>query len=92
MQYGEFISFSATTVFEQIKSNDFQVSEELLQPFLICKSDYNMQSFSKEENKAAAIALSEIFFKFGGGYTANVFLHLTITHNRHIPPSNYPTI
>lgn len=73
MQYGEFISFSAITVFERIKSNDFQVSEELLKPFLICKSDYNMQSFSgvylgaihllKEENKAAAIALSEIVIK-----------------------------
>ena len=73
MQYGEFISFSATTVFEQIKSNDFQVSEKLLQPFLICKSDYNMQSFSgvylgaihllKEANKAAAIALSEIVMR-----------------------------
>ena len=73
MQYGEFISFSATTVFEQIKSNDFQVTEELLRPFLICKSDYNMQSFSyvylgaihllKEENKTAAIAMSEMVMR-----------------------------
>lgn len=73
MQYGEFISFSATTVFEQIKRNDFQVTEELLRPFLICKSDYDMQSFScvylgtihllKEENRTAAIALSEIVMR-----------------------------
>lgn len=69
MQYGEFISFSASTVFEQIKSHNFQVSDELLQPFLICKSDYNMQSFSgvylgaiymlKEENETSAIDLSK---------------------------------
>jgi len=69
MQCGEFISFSASTVFEQIKGHNFQVSDELLQPFLICKSDYNMQSFSevylgaiymlKEENETATIALSK---------------------------------
>lgn len=70
IQYGSFISFSAGTVFENIKSHNFQVSEELLQPFLICKSDYDMQSFSgvylgaifmlKNENEIAAIDLSEI--------------------------------
>lgn len=69
MQYGKFISFSANTLFEQIKSHSFQVSEELLEPFLICKSDYNMQSFSevylgaiymlKQEDETAAIALSK---------------------------------
>ena len=69
MKYGEFISFSASTVFEQIKSHNFQVSDEILHPFLICKSDYNMQSFSgvylsaiymlKEENETSAIDLSK---------------------------------
>lgn len=70
MKYGEFISFSATIMFEQIKKADFQVTEELLQPFLICKSDYDMQSFSevylgticllKKEDESAAITLSEL--------------------------------
>lgn len=70
MKCGKFISFSASTMFEYVKNHNFQVSEELLQPFLICRSDYNMQSFAavylgavnmlKEENEAAAIALSRI--------------------------------
>ena len=75
LQYGEFVSFSASTIFNQIKNNNFQVSEELLQPFLICKSDYDMQSFSgaylgainmlREENDSAAEALSEIIIHNG---------------------------
>lgn len=70
LQIGEFISFSAVTLLEQIKIHDFKISQELLQPFLICKSDYDMQSFAwvylrtihtlKKENEAIAEELSEL--------------------------------
>lgn len=43
---GTFVSFSADTIIEQISNNDFNVTEELMHPFLICKSDYDMKSFS----------------------------------------------
>lgn len=69
MQYGGFISFSASTMFEKIKQNNYQVSEELLKPFLTCKSDYDMQSYAnvylgaiyqlKEDDETAAIDLSK---------------------------------
>ena len=75
LQYGKFVSFSASTIFNQIKNNNFQVSEEFLQPFMICKSDYDMQSFSgaylgaiqmlREENISAAEALSEAILQNG---------------------------
>jgi len=70
LQVGEFISFSSGTMLEQIKSHDFRISQELLQPFLICKSDYDMQSFAKvylhtisivkSENETTAEELSEL--------------------------------
>lgn len=70
LQIGEFISFSASTMFEQIKSHNFKISQELMQPFLICKSDYDMQSFAgvylrtvnalKNENENIAVELSEL--------------------------------
>lgn len=41
-----FISFTANTILHQIQQNDYQASKEYLQPFLICKSDYDMGSFS----------------------------------------------
>lgn len=73
LQCGKFVSFSASTIFTQIKNNNFQVSEEFMQPFLICNSDYDMQSFSraylgaiyrvKEEHEAAAEALSEVILQ-----------------------------
>ena len=75
LQYGKFVSFSASTIFNQVKNNKFQVSEEFLQPFMICKSDYDMQSFSgaylgairmlREENRSAAEALSEAILQNG---------------------------
>ncbi len=43
---GNFIGFSADTIIEQVQSHNFEVSYDLIQPFLICKSDYDMRSFS----------------------------------------------
>ena len=42
-----FISFSAETILDQIVSHDFNISADYLKPFLICRSDYDMDSFSR---------------------------------------------
>lgn len=41
-----FISFDADTILEQIRIHEFTVSQDFLAPFLICKSDYDMESFA----------------------------------------------
>ena len=41
-----FISFNADTILEQIATHEFNVSTDFLSPFLICKSDYDMESFA----------------------------------------------
>ncbi len=68
-----FVSFSASTIIEQIESNDNLVSYELMRPFLICKSSYDMKSFAAVylqainglyvQNSAAAVKLSEIIIE-----------------------------
>lgn len=65
-----FISFSAETILEQIESHNYCVSLDLMRPFLICKSDYDMRSFSNvylqaiyrlhETHLEAAISLARI--------------------------------
>lgn len=67
---GRFISFCADTMLEWIRANEYNVSEESLGRFLICKSDYDMESFAhvylrtayvlKDENETAAHKLSEV--------------------------------
>lgn len=42
-----FVSFSANTIITAIKENDCQSMNDCISPFLICKSDYDMDSFSK---------------------------------------------
>lgn len=49
-----FISFSADTIIYQISKNNYQVSKKILEPFLICKSSYDMESF-------AAVYLQSIY-------------------------------
>ena len=41
-----FISCGAKTIIYQIKANSYDVTDELLQPFMFCKSDYDMESFA----------------------------------------------
>lgn len=41
-----FISFDADAILEQICIHEFNVSEDYLVPFLICKTDYDMESFA----------------------------------------------
>lgn len=41
-----FVSFSASTIVEVINKNGNNVSNEIMSPFLICKSDYDMGSFA----------------------------------------------
>lgn len=41
-----FISCGAKTIIYQIKANSYEVTDELLQPFMFCKSDYDMESFA----------------------------------------------
>lgn len=41
-----FISFDADTILEQIRIHELTVSQDFLAPFLICKSDYDMESFA----------------------------------------------
>lgn len=41
-----FISFSANTIITALEENDYQSIGECISPFLICKSDYDMDSFS----------------------------------------------
>ncbi len=70
LEGGTFISFSAGTMLEWIRANDYNVPEDSLGRFLICKSDYDMESFArvylgtayalKEENETAAHKLSEL--------------------------------
>lgn len=65
-----FISFTADTIFYQIQKNNYQKIKEVMQPFLICKSTYDMNSFAsvylqtifrlEKECPVAAIELSEI--------------------------------
>jgi tetratricopeptide (TPR) repeat protein len=65
-----FISFTADTIFYQIQKNNYQQIKEVMQPFLICKSTYDMNSFAsvylqaifrlQKEYPDAAIELSEI--------------------------------
>lgn len=65
-----FVSFSASTIIEQIVENDYSVSRDAMHPFLICKSDYDMKSFADvylqainslySQNKVSAIKLAEI--------------------------------
>lgn len=41
-----FISCGANTIIYQIKSNNYEVTDELIQPFMFCKSNYDMESFA----------------------------------------------
>lgn len=41
-----FISCGAKTIIYQIKANSYEITDELLQPFMFCKSDYDMDSFA----------------------------------------------
>lgn len=41
-----FISFSSETILYQIRLKNYEIDDELMQPFLICKSDYDMDSFA----------------------------------------------
>lgn len=53
-----FISFKANTIIDIISENDYEVTENLIKPFLTCKSDYDMNSF-------ANVYLSAIFLLKG---------------------------
>lgn len=65
-----FISFDADTILEQIRIHDFNVSLDFLAPFLICKTDYDMESFAivylqaintlKSMHGDAAISLAKV--------------------------------
>lgn len=65
-----FISFNADTILEQIITHEFNVSADFLSPFLICKSDYDMESFAivylqaihrlNDVHEDAAISLAKI--------------------------------
>ena len=73
LQVGSFVSFSAETILTIIKQENYNVSEELMDPFLICKSDYDMKSFAnvylnaiqvlREEHHAEAEELSRIILR-----------------------------
>ena len=41
-----FISYNANTIIYQIKANNYEITDKLLQPFMFCKSDYDMDSFA----------------------------------------------
>lgn len=68
-----FVSFSAMTIIEHIIDNDYNISIDSLSPFLICKSDYDMNSFAsvylqvidyfKVSNYSSAIIFSEIIIE-----------------------------
>lgn len=70
LKVGTFISFSADTILEQVRSCDYKVEQKMLQPFLICKSNYDMDSFAKvyleaitklkTEHEQSAIELSQL--------------------------------
>ena len=65
-----FISFSANTIIAHILENNYNISTESINPFLICKSDYDMQSFADvylqtihilyKNKKEVAVRLAEI--------------------------------
>lgn len=59
LKKGRFISFSPDTIIDQIRVNNFCVSQELLQPFLICKTDYDMSSFARVYLQAASYLIKE---------------------------------
>ena len=42
----EFISFRAETITHQIRKNKYMVTNEIIEPFLICKTEYDMRSFA----------------------------------------------
>lgn len=70
LKVGAFISFSADTILEQVRGCGYKVEQEVLQPFLICKSEYDMGSFArvyleaitklKTEHEQAAGELSQL--------------------------------
>lgn len=70
LKVGAFISFSADTILEQVRGCGYKVEQEVLQPFLICKSEYDMGSFArvyleaitklKTEHEQAAVELSQL--------------------------------
>ena len=65
-----FISFNADTILEQIATHEFNVSTDFLSPFLICKSNYDMESFAivylqaistlNNSHEGAAVSLAKI--------------------------------
>lgn len=67
---GNFISFGANTILERIRADGYSITAESLGRFLICKSDYDMESFSnvylratyrlKEESLEAADQFSKL--------------------------------
>ena len=73
LKIGSFVSFSAETILIIIKQENYKVSEDLMDPFLICKSDYDMESFAnvylnaiqalREEHPAEAEELSGIILR-----------------------------
>lgn len=73
LKVGSFVSFSAETILTIIKQENYNVSEKLMDPFLICKSDYDMKSFAnvylnaiqllRNEHPAEAEELSGIILR-----------------------------
>lgn len=54
LEVGSFVPFTADTILEQIRLRQFRVSKEWMQPFLICRTDYNMMGFANVYLQAAA--------------------------------------
>lgn len=70
LKYCSFVSFTSDTIVQIIKSNNNIVTNELVEPFMCCTSDCNMQSFAtvymgaikslNQIDKEAALRLSKI--------------------------------
>ena len=69
-----FISFSANTIITAIEDNDYKSIDECITPFLICMSDYDMDSFS-------AVYLQAIYRLSIGHEDAACVLAKTILEN-----------
>ena len=59
LKVGSFVPFSAETILTIIKQENYSVSEKLMDPFLICKSDYDMESFANVYHNAIRMLRAE---------------------------------
>lgn len=55
LKYCTFISFSATDIVNAIIDNDYNITEEIVSRFMICRSTYDVASFSNVYLQAIAI-------------------------------------